>query len=148
MKTTLISQRPDTYVAVFDKGDEVIEGLKRFAGEHRLSGGHFTGIGAFNDLTLGFFDCSRRGYRKVPVEEFVEVLSLVGDLSLKDDRIEVHAHVVVAKSDCSAHGGHLLRGVVWPTLELIVTESPLHLHRVYDAETGLSLIDPEVRDVH
>ena len=40
----------------------------------------------------------------------------------------------------TAHGGHLLGGRVWPTLEMIVTEMPVHLRRSYDDETGLALI--------
>jgi predicted DNA-binding protein with PD1-like motif len=65
----------------------------------------------------------------------VEVLSFNGKLML-------HAHVVVGKSDGTAHGGHFLRGRVWPTLEMIVSEMPVHLRRKQDEETGLALIDP------
>src|SRR6185437_14653961 len=38
----------------------------------------------------------------------------------------LHAHVVVGKADGTAHGGHFLGGRVWPTLEMIVTEMPVH----------------------
>jgi len=54
---------------------------------------------------------------------------------------KVHAHVVVGKADGTAHGGHLLEAHVWPTLEVTVTESPVHLRRKSDPETGLALID-------
>jgi len=69
------------------------------------------------------------------------VLSLVGDIALKDERPQVHAHVVFGKADGSAHGGHVLEAHVWPTLEVVLTESPKHLHRKFDPETGLALID-------
>jgi predicted DNA-binding protein with PD1-like motif len=52
----------------------------------------------------------------------------------------LHAHVVVGKADGTAHGGHLLAAVVRPTLEVILVESPRHLQRRHDAETGLALI--------
>jgi uncharacterized protein len=74
-------------------------------------------------------------------EEQVEVLSLVGDVALKDGAPQVHAHVVVGKSDGTAHGGHILQAHVWPTLEVVLTESPKHLRRKTDAETGLAVID-------
>ena len=60
---------------------------------------------------------------------------------LKDDRPQVHAHVVLGKADGTAHGGHVLEAHVWPTLEVVLTESPKHLHRKFDPETGLALID-------
>jgi uncharacterized protein len=74
-------------------------------------------------------------------EEQVEVLSLVGDVALKDGAPQVHAHVVVGKSDGTAHGGHILQAHVWPTLEVVLAESPKHLRRKTDAETGLAVID-------
>jgi uncharacterized protein len=55
----------------------------------------------------------------------------------------VHAHVVLGKSDGTAHGGHLMEGHVRPTLELILTEAPTYLQRKMDEESGLALIDIE-----
>ena len=40
-----------------------------------------------------------------------------------------------------AMGGHLMEGHVRPTLEVILTESPRHLQRKFDPESGLALID-------
>jgi len=68
------------------------------------------------------------------------VLSLLGDIALADGKPKLHAHVVLGKRDGSAHGGHLLEAHVRPTLEVILTESPSHLERVHDPETGLPLI--------
>ncbi len=59
----------------------------------------------------------------------------------KDGEPQVHVHVSVAKRDGTAHGGHLLEGHVWPTLEVLVTESPTALAKRHDPETGLALID-------
>jgi hypothetical protein len=41
-------------------------------------------------------------------------------------------------------GGHFCSAQVWPTLEVMVTETPAHLRKRYDRETGLTLIDPEL----
>jgi predicted DNA-binding protein with PD1-like motif len=131
-----------TYAVIFDKDEEFIAGLTSWAKEKKLGGSHFTAIGAFREVTLGYFDRGKKNYRKIPVREQVEVLSLIGDIALKDGIPQVHAHVVVGKFDGSAHGGHILEARVWPTLELILTESPKHLCRKYDPETGLALIDP------
>ena len=143
MKSKLLhdDEGEKTYAVIFDKGDEVMAGLKSFAREAGLGGAHFTAIGAFSEATLGYFERERREYKRIPVREQVEVLSLVGDVALKDGEPEVHAHVVVGTSEGTARGGHILEAKVWPTLEVIVTESPLHLRKVHDEETGLALID-------
>jgi uncharacterized protein len=97
-----------TYALIFETGDEVAGGLLDFARRNHLAGSHFTAIGAFSDVTLGYFDWAKKEYKKIPIREQVEVVSLVGDIALKDGEPKVHAHVVVAKSDGTAHGGHLL----------------------------------------
>ena len=130
-----------SYVLVFDRGDEVIAGLTSFASEKGLDASRFTALGAFESATLGFFDTDRKAYDEIRVREQVEVLSLVGDIARKDDEPVVHAHVVLGKRDGSAHGGHLLDARVRPTLEVVLTESPAHLRRRHDPETGLALVD-------
>jgi uncharacterized protein len=129
-----------THVLVFDKGEEVMAGLLEFARERGITSGHLTAIGAFSDVTLGFFDRKTKDYRRIPLNEQVEALSLVGDVALKDGEPQVHAHVVVGRADGTAHGGHLLEAHVWPTLEVVLTEAPAHLRRELDEETGLPLI--------
>jgi hypothetical protein len=133
--------RVTTWALIFDKDDEVMSELTRFAETERLSAAHFTAIGAFKDATLGYFDPERKDYTKIPVHEQVEVVSMVGDVAVDGGEPKVHAHVVVSKSDGRAYGGHLLEARVWPTLELILSESPRHLRRRTDRETGLALID-------
>ena len=142
----LDSQQEQTFALIFEAGDEVIGNLTEFAREHRIVAAHFTAIGAFQSVTLGYFDRERREYLKIPLEEQVEVLSLLGDVAFKDGEPKLHAHVVVGKRDGTAHGGHIIAATVWPTLEVILTESPRHLRRKFDAESGLALIDLEAQD--
>lgn len=142
MKSKLLSEQGGrTFAIVFASGDEVTAGLQAFAEENSLSASHFTAIGAFERVTLGYFDWEQKDYRKIPLLEQVEVISLLGDIALDDGRPKVHAHVVVGKSDGSAHGGHLLEAYVRPTLEVVLVESPAHLKRRLDRDSGLALID-------
>jgi predicted DNA-binding protein with PD1-like motif len=141
MKAKLLHDNGErTYALVFDKGDEVVAELEAFARELALTAARFTAIGAFSDVKLGYFDRDQKDYLEIPVAEQVEVLSLLGDIAEKDGEPKVHAHVVIGGRDGAARGGHLLEGHVWPTLEVILEESPEHLRRKVDKETGLPLI--------
>jgi uncharacterized protein len=132
-----------TFALIFETGDEVMSTLSAFAKEQRLGGSHFTAIGAFQEATLGYFDWDKKDYKKIPVTEQVEVVSLVGDVALGEGgEPKVHAHAVLGRSDGTALGGHLLEARVRPTLEVILTESPGHLQRRHDKESGLGLIRP------
>lgn len=130
-----------SYVLVFDTGDDVIAGLTAFAKQNRLDASHFTAIGAFRRATLGFFDIDQKTYLKIPVDEQVEVLALVGDITLDQGEPKIHAHVVVGRSDGTTRGGHILEATVRPTLEVMLSESPARLRRKLDPATGLALID-------
>lgn len=129
------------YALIFDKGDEAVALLTAFARQEALSAAQFTAIGAFSRAVLGYFERDRMEYRRIPVPGQVEVVSLLGDVALKGEEPVVHAHAVLGEPDGTARVGHLLEGHVWPTLELVLEESPRHLRKRVDPETGLALID-------
>ena len=130
-----------TFALVFGTGEEVVSGLTEFARKHSLDAASFTAIGAFGAATLGYFDMEDKEYERIPVHEQVEVLSLVGNIARNEEgEPKTHAHVVLGCSDGTTRGGHLLEGLVRPTLEVVLTETPEHLRRETDEETGLPLI--------
>jgi uncharacterized protein len=142
MRTKLLYDKdPRTVAAVFDTDDEAADGLVSAAREHALHAASVTGIGGFRSAVLGYFDPHAREYRRIPVDEQVEVLSLTGDVALGEDgQPMVHTHVVVGLADGTTRGGHLLEGRVRPTLEVVFHESPGHLQRRHDPTTGLPLL--------
>ncbi len=141
MKAKRLGEDGMTQALVFDVGDDVLARLLDFARRSRVAAARFSGIGGFSDVVLGYFDIETRQYRRIPVDEQVEVVSLNGDIALRGDEPMVHAHVVVGRSDGTVRAGHLLAAHVRPTLELVVVASPAHLRRRIDARTGLPLLD-------
>ena len=130
-----------TYVVVLDEGDEAVAELTVFARERGLSSAQLTAVGAFSSAVLGWFDREAKDYRRIPVDEQCEVLSIIGDVALADGEPALHAHCVVGLSDGTTRGGHLLEGHVWPTLEVVVRESPARLQKTMRPDVGLALID-------
>jgi uncharacterized protein len=142
MRNKLINDgEQKTYALILDTGEEVISSISAFARIHRLAASTFTAIGAFSEASLGFFNFETKGYNKLPVYEQTEVLVFSGNITLTEDKsVQVHAHTVLGKSDGSTVGGHVLSAKVHPTLEIIIIESPVHLQRQHDNETGLQLL--------
>jgi predicted DNA-binding protein with PD1-like motif len=130
-----------TFAVVFSTGDDPVAGLKRFARDQGITGAQLTAIGAFQRATVAYFDWESKEYLHIAVGEQVEVLALMGNLGLKNGEHALHAHVVLGHRDGSVKGGHLIGAVVRPTLEVMVIETPSHLHRRFDAATALALID-------
>lgn len=143
MKSKLLNPGPErTYAVVLEAGDEVMEALQRFAVQESLNASRISAIGAFERAELGYFELERKDYLRIPVEAQVEVLSLAGDVALDGGKPKLHLHAVLGRRDGSTVGGHLLSGLVRPTLEVLVTESPGYLRKTWDARFGLALIDP------
>jgi predicted DNA-binding protein with PD1-like motif len=132
-----------TYVAVLETGEEVLSSLQRFAGEHNIFAAQLTAIGALSDVVLLYFDWERKQYQRIPLQEQVEVSALIGDIATSPSgEPALHVHLVVGRRDGTAMAGHLGEAHVRPTLEVIVTESPVYLRKVKDPESGLALIKP------
>lgn len=142
MRAKLQRETPERlWVLVFDPGDETMETLRSFAEERSVSGAWFTGLGAFRETVLGWYDPEAKEYRENPVDEQVEVASIVGNLGVKvDGEAVVHAHVSLARSDGTGLAGHLISGVVRPTLEIRLVELAWGLPRSHDEVSGLPLI--------
>ena len=132
----LTSTAEKTFAIVFEKQEEAVGSLQSFAIDNHVTAAHFTGIGGFSDVVLGYYDWETQAYLRIPVKEQVELVSLIGDITLEKEKPMIHAHAVIAKRDGATVGGHLLEAHVRPTLELVLTESPVHLRRQFDKKAA------------
>lgn len=129
-----------TFAVILATGDEVMACLKDFVTRERITAAQISAIGALSDVVLEYFDWEKKDYMKIPLREQVEVASLLGDVAEADGKPAIHLHIVVGRRDGSAMAGHLGEAHVRPTLEVILTESPAHLRKRHDPESGLALI--------
>ena len=144
MKSQLVAENAGqrTFVVVLDPGEEAFAALTSFAIDQDIGGASLTALGAFETATVGWFDIEEKTYRKIPVREQCEVLSAIGDIAIGDDgKPSLHVHAVLGLRDGSTKGGHLLEGIVRPTLEVTLVEAPGHLRRRKRPELGIALID-------
>jgi predicted DNA-binding protein with PD1-like motif len=144
MRDKLIHSTGDqrTFVIVLESGEEVMSCLQHFAAAQHIDAAQITAIGAFSDAELAYFDWEHKKYLPNKVDEQVEVAAFAGDVALgPDGKVALHVHCVLGRRDGSALAGHLTRGHVRPTLEIVLIQSPGHLRKRHDADSGLALID-------
>ena len=119
-----------TFVFILDAGEEVFAAITDFAAKSKLSGASLSALGAFERATVGWFDPARKTYKPIEVNAQCEGLSLLGDIATGDDgRPSLHMHAVLGLGDGTTRGGHFLKGIVRPTLEVTIVETPAHLRR-------------------
>jgi predicted DNA-binding protein with PD1-like motif len=136
------TNRQRTIIVVLEPGEEAVSAILSFARTQSLTAASLTAIGAFERATVGWFDFDKRDYRPIEINAQCEVLSVIGDIAIDDQGgPSVHLHAVLGLEDGSARGGHLLKGIVKPTLEVAINEVPAHLRRRKRPEIGAALID-------
>lgn len=144
MKSKLVWENAGerTFVLVLDAGDEAFGAISAFAQQASLRGASLTALGAFESATVGWFDLKNKTYRPIEIGEQCEALSLLGDIARGDDgKASLHMHAVLGLKDGTVRGGHFMKGIVRPTLEVTIVETPAHLHRRRRPELGIALID-------
>jgi predicted DNA-binding protein with PD1-like motif len=142
MKSTVVEDADVvTYVVVCEPGEEAVAALNEFVRSERLEAAQVTAVGAFERAVVGWFDPALKQYRRNPVDEQCELVSLIGDVAMGEDGPVLHMHAALGLADGTTRGGHLLEGQVYPTLEAVVRETPAELRKVMRPEIGLALID-------
>ena len=131
----------EAWILRLETDEEIFSTVTRFAGELAIDTASVSGIGAAHHLVLGYFDRTTRDYVRHPVEEEVEIVSLLGNISLKEGKPFPHMHVTIAGRDFQAKAGHLFEGKVGATLEIVITPLVGYVQRTKDDATGLFLLD-------
>ena len=130
------------FVLVLEQGEEAFKSITAFAEREKITGASITAIGALSEAKVGWFDLAAKTYKPIEVNAQCEVLSLIGDVAQGDDgKASLHVHVVLGLADGTTRGGHLMKGTVRPTLEVVLTDTPTHLRRKKNADIGIALID-------
>ena len=121
-------------------GSDLLEAITTLARLEKIRAGSVSAIGAVQRARIGFYDQKARQYREWDIEEPMEICSCLGNVSLKEGEIFVHAHVTLADSDGRVVGGHLCPGTIVFAAECRITELAGEApSRSFDETTGLSL---------
>ena len=132
------------HILVLHTGDDALASMTEFALRNKIEGASFSAIGAFVDSTIAYWNWDTKEYEHIEVAEQVEVLAMTGSVARSGNDPRLHAHVVLGRRDGSTIGGHLIRAVVRPTLEIFFIDYGRRLTRKRDEATGLWLLDSSV----
>ena len=81
-------------------------------------------------------------YEEIVIEGELEIVSLLGNVSLKEGKPFVHAHITVSKKGGETFGGHLLPGsIISVTCEIFLVKMKKPVKRGFDNELRLYLLD-------
>ena len=101
----------DTVLLRIDRGEEIIETVKRVAEKERIRLASVEALGAVDDFTVGVYDVAAKRYDSKTFTGAFEIVSLVGTITEKDGAFYQHLHMSAGNRDCEVFGGHLLMRV-------------------------------------
>ena len=128
----------DVFVMSIPEGKDIVKEIVKFCEEIGVMSGEGTGIGALTNVEIGYFDRKRKEYIREEINEQVELLSCIGNITMKEGKPFTHLHVVLGKRDFSVVGGHLFRGEVF-VCEIVVKKFSSAIERIL-APNGLYII--------
>lgn len=130
------------FVLSIQKGEEIIECLKKFCGETGIKAGSIQGIGATDDVTIGYFNLVEKKFHpKTFSDKNYEITSLIGNISTFKNEPVIHIHINIADNNYQIFGGHLNKATISAACEIFIDPIEDEISRSPDTETGLNLIN-------
>ena len=130
----------DTLLVRIDRGEEIIEAVRRVAEREHIRLASVEALGATDDFTVGVYDVAAKRYDSKTFTGPFEIVSLTGTITEKDGAFYQHLHMSAGNANCEVVGGHLNRATVSVTCEMVIRVIPGTVDRSPDPETGINLL--------
>ncbi len=128
-------------VGKVEPDEDLIDSIIQMIKDHDIKSGLINCIGALKKFTIGYFDINSKSYIQKTYDDYVELVSCMGNISFKDDQPVVHLHISLGTRDYNIIGGHLIQPtIVSITGEVYIFEIDQKLIRVNDPTLNLSLL--------
>jgi predicted DNA-binding protein with PD1-like motif len=131
----------DKYLIRLLRGEEINEEIKKFCQKLDIKNASFIGIGSIENLTLAHYRVDTKKYKEKNFKGIFKLTSLIGTVGIFEDEPLVHVHVTLSDEEMKAFGGHLVKGIVSATVEIVLTSYNSKHTKSYDKDIGLKLWD-------
>ena len=133
-------QQGRIFVGRLPHGRDLINSIEEFCKKALIQMATFSVIGAVSSATIGAYDQKQQVYVTFKEEAPLEIVSCIGNVSLKDGKPFIHAHILLADEQGKTIGGHLFSETIIYAGEINLQElTGKPMERTYDNDTGLML---------
>ena len=127
------------FIIRLERGEEVLSVLKTFCQDHGIKNASVSGIGSMESPMLAHYKVDTKKYSEKELAGVYEVTSLLGTVALFEGQPLLHLHITLGDETMQAFAGHLVKGPVSATLEVIITVLPSAFEKEHDEKIGLKL---------
>ncbi|MEA3417661.1 MAG: PPC domain-containing DNA-binding protein [Thermodesulfobacteriota bacterium] len=133
-------QQGRIFIGRLPQGGDLINYIEEFCKKALVQMATFSVIGAVSSATIGAYDQKQQVYVTFKEEAPLEIVSCIGNVSLKDGKPFIHAHILLADEQGKTIGGHLFSETIIYAGEINLQElTGKPMERTYDSNTGLML---------
>lgn len=122
-----------------ERGEEIVDTLKNFCLQQNIKNATISAIGSVENPTLAHYKVDTKKYSEKTLEGVFEVTALLGNVALFENQPLLHPHITISDENMQAYAGHLVRGTVSATLEVLITVFPSAFEKKHNEEIGLKL---------
>lgn len=109
----LIYEVKEVHMFRVPEGKEFLSYLSKYVLERGIRSGIIFAIGSVKNPVVGYFNEEKERYEEISFKGTYELLSALGNISLKDEKPFIHLHVVLGDASGKCYGGHLIRAEVF-----------------------------------
>lgn len=128
-------------VGKIEPNEDLIDSIIKMVNEYDIKSGVINCIGALKKITIGYFDMESKKYLIKTIDEYVELVSCLGNIAFKDGNPIIHLHASIGARDYSIIGGHLIQpSIVSITGEVYILEIDRKIKRADDPQFNLPIL--------
>lgn len=128
------------FILRMETGEDILKNLKDFCNLKGIEAAKVSGIGAVRGARISYFDMQGGVFIDNEIPGDVELLSLMGNISVMDGQAFPHLHVTLADENFKVSGGHFSAGYAGATTEIFVEVFEGRLESRYYQESGMRLL--------
>lgn len=128
------------YILRLKRGEEIINSLRNFVVKNKIPSGLLWGIGAMENVEIGYFDDKKKDYLKKNFKKSMEILNLSGSISILNGKPYIHIHCTISDEKFRCFGGHFFSGIVTATAEIYIFKLKRKIYRIKDENEPFYLL--------
>lgn len=128
------------YILRLSRGEEIISSLKNFAQKNKIPSGLLWGIGAMENVEIGYFYDKKKDYLKKNFKKSMEILNLTGSISILNNKPYIHIHCTLSDEKLKCFGGHLFSGKITATAEIYIFKLKRKIYRIKEENESFYLL--------
>tara|TARA_Y100000814_G_scaffold97800_1_gene67802 strand:+ start:335 stop:763 length:429 start_codon:yes stop_codon:yes gene_type:complete len=134
-----LTKNGNKYFISLDKGEHINQSLLDISNNENIKSGWINGVGAIYDVEVGYFDVEQKDYVRKFFSGDYELLSLSGNISIKEGDRFIHTHITFSDIEFNVFGGHLFDAKIAAAGEFLIDSCDFEIKRRFNTNLGLHL---------